>query len=103
MKAHGALYNMASKNPELAEAIAQAVRDVDSTLVFYALASSVQARVAKSLGLTVAEEVFADRTYQSDGSLTSRKQPNAMIIDACRVDTASASDDQRGQGRHRSG
>ncbi|RTZ41156.1 LamB/YcsF family protein [Candidimonas sp. SYP-B2681] len=81
VKAHGALYNMAAKNHELAEAIAKAVRDVDSTLVFYALASSVQARIAKEMGLTVAQEVFADRTYQSDGSLTSRKQPNAMIVD----------------------
>lgn len=81
VKAHGALYNMASKDHRLAEAIANAVRDVDPSLILYALASSVQAAVATELGLVVAEEVFADRTYQEDGSLTSRLQPNAMIED----------------------
>lgn len=82
VKAHGALYNMAAKSADLARALAQAVYDVDSSLVFYALASSVQASVAKKIGLNVAEEVFADRSYQSDGSLTPRKQPGAMIVDA---------------------
>jgi UPF0271 protein len=81
VKAHGALYNMASKDRRLAEAIAKAVHDVDASLVLYALASSAQAAVAKELGLAVAEEVFADRSYQDDGSLTSRLQPNAMIED----------------------
>lgn len=81
VKAHGALYNMAAKNPELAQAIAQAVYDVDRSLIFYALASSVQASIAREIGLNVAEEVFADRSYQADGSLTPRKQPNAMIVD----------------------
>ncbi|WP_353152738.1 5-oxoprolinase subunit PxpA [Pollutimonas bauzanensis] len=81
VKAHGALYNMAAKNPELAQAVAQAVYDVDRSLIFYALASSVQASIAREIGLNVAEEVFADRSYQADGSLTPRKQPNAMIVD----------------------
>ncbi len=81
VKAHGALYNMAAKSPELARAIAQAVYDVDRTLVFYALAGSVQASIAREIGLLVAQEVFADRTYQSDGSLTPRKHPDAMITD----------------------
>lgn len=81
VKAHGALYNMASKDRRLAEAIAKAVHDVDASLVLYALASSAQAAVAKELGLPVAEEVFADRSYQDDGSLTSRLQPDAMIED----------------------
>ncbi|HEY9572923.1 MAG TPA: 5-oxoprolinase subunit PxpA [Pusillimonas sp.] len=81
VKAHGALYNMASKNRELASAIAQAVHDVDPSLVLYALASSVQVDAGRDVGLKVAQEVFADRTYQSDGSLTPRKQPNAMIED----------------------
>lgn len=81
VKAHGALYNMAVKNEELAKAIAQAVYDVDRSLVFYALASSALVGAAKRAGLQVAEEVFADRSYQSDGTLTSRLQPNAMIVD----------------------
>ncbi|PLC54864.1 lactam utilization protein LamB [Pollutimonas nitritireducens] len=81
VKAHGALYNMAARQPELAKAIAQAVYDVDRSLVFYALASSVQAGIAQDVGLNVAQEVFADRSYQSDGSLTPRRQPGAMIVD----------------------
>src|SRR3546814_9242280 len=70
---------MASKNGELASAIAQAVYDVDSSLILYGLASSELVRAGNEAGLTVAQEVFADRTYQRDGSLTSRKQEHAMI------------------------
>ncbi|MGB3288091.1 MAG: 5-oxoprolinase subunit PxpA [Burkholderiaceae bacterium] len=81
VKAHGALYNMASKNRELAAAIARAVHDVDASLVLYALAGSVQVDAAREAGLKVAQEVFADRSYQGDGSLTPRTQPNAMIED----------------------
>lgn len=81
VKAHGALYNMAVNNAELAKAIAQAVFDVDSQLVLYALASSLQVDIARKLGLKVAQEVFCDRSYQADGSLTPRSQPNAMITD----------------------
>lgn len=81
VKAHGALYNMAVRDPALARALAQAVRDVDPSLVFYALASSDMARIASEVGLRVAHEVFADRTYQPDGSLTPRSRPDAMIVD----------------------
>src|SRR3546814_7393876 len=82
VKAHGALYNMAVKNPELARALAQAVYDVDPGLVFFGLASNIMVEVARDIGLTVAEEVFADRTYQNDGSLTPRSRPEAMIVDS---------------------
>lgn len=81
VKAHGALYNMAVGDPELTRALAQAVYDVDRSLIFYALASSNMARIAQDVGLTVAHEVFADRTYQPDGSLTPRSRPDAMIED----------------------
>jgi UPF0271 protein len=81
VKPHGALYNKAAKDGKLARAIAQAVRDFDPTLVFVGLANSELVRAGESLGLRVANEVFADRTYQPDGSLTSRKLPNAMIAD----------------------
>ncbi|NYT36968.1 LamB/YcsF family protein [Allopusillimonas soli] len=81
VKAHGALYNMASRQRELAMAIAQAVHDVDNTLVLYALAGSAQVDAAREVGLAVAQEVFADRSYQDDGSLTPRTQPGAMIED----------------------
>jgi len=81
VKAHGALYNMAVRDAALTRAIAQAVHGIDPSLVFYALASSDMARIAEEVGLTVAHEVFADRSYQSDGSLTPRSRPDAMITD----------------------
>jgi 5-oxoprolinase (ATP-hydrolysing) subunit A len=82
VKPHGALYNMAVRNKELAGAIAQAVADVDSALVLYGLAGSEIVNAGKNAGLLVAQEVFADRTYQDDGSLTSRQENNAMIHDS---------------------
>ncbi|MGE8546640.1 MAG: LamB/YcsF family protein [Alcaligenes sp.] len=81
VKAHGALYNMAARDPALAQAIARAVADVDPGLVLYALAGSVQVQAGLEAGLVVAQEVFADRSYQPDGSLTPRQQPGAMITD----------------------
>ncbi len=79
VKAHGALYNMAAKDPALAKAIVEAVHDFDPTLILYALAGSEMVQAAKKTGIVVASEVFADRTYQDDGSLTPRTQSNALI------------------------
>lgn len=81
VKAHGALYNMAAKDRKLADALAKAVRDYDRSLIFYALAGSAMIDAAEAIGIRAAGEVFADRTYQDDGSLTPRSQPNAMIED----------------------
>jgi 5-oxoprolinase (ATP-hydrolysing) subunit A len=81
VKPHGALYNMAAKNAELAEAIAKAVYDVDPSLILYGLAGSELIRAGKKFGLRAANEVFADRTYQQDGSLTPRSDPRALIVD----------------------
>ncbi|WP_295720093.1 5-oxoprolinase subunit PxpA [Mucilaginibacter sp.] len=81
VKAHGALYNMAAKDINLAKAIAEAVHDFDSSLILYGLANSEMITWAKKIGLTTASEVFADRTYQDDGSLTPRTQSNALITD----------------------
>jgi UPF0271 protein len=81
VKAHGALYNMAAKDAGLAKAIVQAVHDFDSTLILYALAGSEMVEAAKKTGIVTASEVFADRTYQDDGSLTPRTQSNALITD----------------------
>ncbi len=81
VKPHGALYNMAAKDAELAFAIAHAVFDFDSSLILYGLSGSVSIEQAKTLGLTTASEVFADRSYQPDGSLTPRTQPGALIED----------------------
>jgi UPF0271 protein len=81
VKAHGALYNMAAKDRRLAQAIAEAVRDFDPALVLYGLAGSAMIAAAEDAGLRAASEVFADRTYQDDGSLTPRGRPDAMIAD----------------------
>lgn len=79
VKAHGALYNMAAKDVALSRAIVQAVHDFDPTLILYGLAGSEMIRAAKQMGITTAAEVFADRTYQDDGSLTPRTQANSLI------------------------
>lgn len=82
VKPHGALYNTASQNKELAKAIAEATKVVDERLVLYGLANSFLISEANKIGLKTAAEGFADRTYQSDGSLTSRTQPNALLTTA---------------------
>lgn len=81
VKAHGALYNMAAKDAALAKAIVEAVQDFDPSLILYGLAGSEMIAAAQKIGLKTASEVFADRTYQNDGSLTPRSQPDALITD----------------------
>ncbi len=81
VKPHGALYNMAAKNAEIARAIAVAIYDVDSNLLLYGLSGSCLIEEAKTIGLKTSSEVFADRTYQNDGNLISRTQSNALIED----------------------
>ena len=81
VKPHGALYNMSAKDTELATTIASAIKDVDAKLILYGLSNSYSIVKANELGLKSANEVFADRTYQDDGSLTPRSQPNALIED----------------------
>ena len=81
VKPHGALYNMAAKNSELSDAIVHAVYDADSSLILYGLSGSELITSAERRGLMVKNEVFADRTYQSDGTLTPRNQSNALITD----------------------
>jgi len=79
VKAHGALYNMAALDMTLAQAIGRPVSAVDERLVFFGLAGSALIRAGEEIGLQVAQEVFADRTYQDDGSLTPRSRANAMV------------------------
>jgi UPF0271 protein len=81
VKPHGALYNMAARDAELARAIARAVRDYDANLKLYGLAGSFLLSEARAAGLQPISEVFADRTYRADGSLTPRSAPGAMIED----------------------
>ncbi|MDP5276612.1 LamB/YcsF family protein [Chengkuizengella axinellae] len=82
VKPHGALYNMAAKSCSLADAIAKAVFDFDDQLILYGLAGSELIKAGKSIGLPCANEVFADRTYLENGTLTPRNQKNALIKDA---------------------
>ncbi|AGU51606.1 LamB/YcsF family protein [Variovorax paradoxus B4] len=81
VKAHGQLYNQAVKEPELADALCEAVRRFDPSLRFFGLAGSGMIDAARRAGLTPVEEVFADRGYMPDGSLVPRSQPGALIED----------------------
>lgn len=79
VKPHGALYNMSAKDALLANTIAKAVFDIDPAFILFGLSGSHSIIEAKKIGLKTASEVFADRTYQDNASLTPRTQPNAMI------------------------
>jgi UPF0271 protein len=81
VKAHGALYNQAVKDPVLADALCEAVRRFDPGLRFFGLAGSGMIGAAERAGLKPVEEVFADRGYQPDGSLVPRSRPGALIED----------------------
>jgi UPF0271 protein len=79
VKAHGALYNRAVADTALAAAIARAVHDVDAGLIFFGLPGSPLIAEGERLGLRTANEVFADRAYEPDGSLTPRRLPGAFV------------------------
>ncbi|MDW0109855.1 LamB/YcsF family protein [Sporosarcina aquimarina] len=81
VKPHGALYNMAAKDKNIAGAIALAVKAVAPEAIVYALAGSELILEAGAAGLITANEVFADRTYEPDLSLTPRSHPGAVIQD----------------------
>lgn len=85
VKPHGALYNMACVNAMLAEGIARAVKTFDSKLILFGLPESELVKAGEKAGIPVASEAFADRTYRSDGSLTPRSEPNALIDDVERA------------------
>jgi len=82
VKPHGALYNLGARSRPVADAIADAVRQADPRLVLFGLSGSALLDAGRARGLTVAGEVFADRSYQPDGSLTPRGQPGAMLENA---------------------
>lgn len=81
VKAHGALYNMAAKNKEIADAIAKGIVQVDKNLICVGQGNTEMEKAAKKYGLKYACEVFADRNMNPDGSLVSRKLDNAVITD----------------------
>ena len=85
VKPHGALYNAAAKNAEIAAAIAEAVKAIDANLIFYGLSNSFLIAEAEKINLKTASEVFADRTYQTGGALTPRNEPYALINDAAQA------------------
>ena len=82
VKPHGALYNIAAKDQGTAEAICKAIYDVDPSLIIFGLSGSFLISEGEKIGLKVAQEVFADRNYMPDGSLTPRSMKNAVIHDA---------------------
>lgn len=79
VKPHGALYNRAARDPDIAEAIAESVAAFDRSLVLYGLSGSALPAAGAAAGLRVAHEVFAERRYRSDGSLVPRSEPDAVI------------------------
>jgi UPF0271 protein len=85
VKPHGALFNMAVRDPDLSTAIARAVAAFDRSLILFGLPGSEILAAGRAAGLRVAAEVFADRAYESDGSLASRRKPGAVIHDPSEV------------------
>ena len=82
VKAHGALYNMAAKDRAMAAAIARGVARFSKDLIFVGLAGSLLLEAGAEAGLRVAREAFADRAYEADGSLRSRRLPGAVLESA---------------------
>jgi UPF0271 protein len=82
VKAHGALNNMANEDEELALAFARAIRGVDRSLTNVVMPGLAMARASETIGLPAAMEIFADRAYEDDGALVSRKKPGAVLHDA---------------------
>ncbi len=81
VKPHGALYNMAVRDNELADAIARAIESVDPKLILFAPDKSELARAGEAHGLQIAREIFADRNYLNDGWLVPRTRPDALLHD----------------------
>jgi UPF0271 protein len=81
VKPHGALYNMAAKDVSLSRTIVEGIKEINPRLILLALAGSCMVEAARAAGISVAQEVFADRAYEEDGSLVARTKPGAMITD----------------------
>ncbi len=79
VKPHGAMYNMAAKDERLALAIAAGIAEVDDSLILLGLSGSELLKAANQVGLKCANEVFADRAYEEDGSLVARTKAGAVI------------------------
>ena len=79
IKPHGALYNRAARDKEISSLICKAILQIDPSLILYGLSGSEMKNEADACKIKFASEVFADRTYQEDGSLTTRDNPHALI------------------------
>lgn len=82
VKTHGAMGNMSNDDDDMAMAVGRAIKAVDPSLVYVVMPGLSTERAAEKLGLPMAREVFADRTYDDSGNLTSRKVEGAVIHDA---------------------
>jgi 5-oxoprolinase (ATP-hydrolysing) subunit A len=81
IKPHGALNNMACEDIELATTLAKTIKDINKDLIYLVPTGSKMQQAAKKLHMKFACEIFADRNYEDDGNLVSRKKPHALIID----------------------
>ena len=81
IKPHGALNNMACENLDLSITLAQTIKEIDKDLIYLVPTGSKMELAAKKLNMKIACEIFADRNYEDDGNLVSRKKPNALITD----------------------
>ena len=81
IKPHGALNNMACEDIDLATTLAKAINEVSKDLIYLVPTGSKMEDAAKKLNMKIACEIFADRNYEDDGNLVSRKKPNALITD----------------------
>jgi 5-oxoprolinase (ATP-hydrolysing) subunit A len=81
IKPHGALNNMACEDIELASTLAKAINEISEDLIYLVPTGSKMEEAAKKLDMKIACEIFADRNYEDDGNLVSRKKPHALIID----------------------
>ena len=82
VKAHGALGNLCNEEAEFATALGRAIKAVDPALIYVTMPGRPSERAAESLNLAAASEIFADRAYEDDGQLVSRKKPGAVLHDA---------------------
>ena len=81
IKPHGALNNMACEDIELATTLAKTIKEISQDLIYLVPTGSKMEKAAKKLNMKIACEIFADRNYEDDGNLVSRKKPHALITD----------------------
>ena len=81
IKPHGALNNMACEDIELATILAKTIKSINKDLIYLVPTGSKMQEAAKKLDIKIACEIFADRNYEDDGNLVSRKKPHALITD----------------------